>query len=121
MVQLGTLPTTSNNNITGTWNPSTISTSSQGTTTYTFTPTAGQCATTATMRVTVNPCDTNIYTTWSLLCRCNSGTLPTTSNNNWHMESCDDKYCFPRNHYLYFYSYRWSLRYYGYYAGSRES
>ncbi|MBL0342994.1 MAG: hypothetical protein IPP71_20260 [Bacteroidetes bacterium] len=42
-VQPGTLPTTSNNNITGTWSPATISTASQGTTTYTFTPTAGLC------------------------------------------------------------------------------
>jgi hypothetical protein len=46
-----TLPTTSNNGITGTWSPAINNTT---TTTYTFTPTAGQCATTATMTVVVN-------------------------------------------------------------------
>ena len=45
-----TLPTTSNNGITGTWSPAINNTA---TTTYTFTPTAGQCATTATMSVTI--------------------------------------------------------------------
>jgi gliding motility-associated-like protein len=45
------LPTTSNNSITGTWSPAV---NNAATTTYTFTPTAGQCATTATMTVTVN-------------------------------------------------------------------
>jgi hypothetical protein len=48
------LPGTSNNGITGTWNPSTINTATSGTIIYTFTPTAGQCATTAAMSVTVN-------------------------------------------------------------------
>src|SRR5678816_2054305 len=42
------LPTLSNNGITGTWNPATISTATAGTTTYTFTPDAGQCATATT-------------------------------------------------------------------------
>ncbi len=50
-----TLPTTSNNNITGTWNPSIINTSATGTTVYTFTPNAGQCATSTTMSITVTP------------------------------------------------------------------
>src|SRR5204863_8276693 len=55
------LPTTSNNNITGTWNPAVISTSTSGTITYTFTPTAGQCATTATIDIVI----TNQITTAS--------------------------------------------------------
>ncbi|MEX6685974.1 gliding motility-associated C-terminal domain-containing protein [Danxiaibacter flavus] len=38
-----TLPSTSDNGITGTWNPSTVSNTSSGT--YTFTPDAGQCVT----------------------------------------------------------------------------
>ncbi|MEJ7672493.1 MAG: hypothetical protein WKF59_07240 [Chitinophagaceae bacterium] len=38
------LPTTSNNNITGTWNPATINTLTTGTTTYIFIPNTGQCA-----------------------------------------------------------------------------
>src|SRR4029078_11899365 len=36
-----TLPLTSNNGITGTWSPATISTATAGTTTYTFTPATG--------------------------------------------------------------------------------
>ena len=50
-----TLPTTSNNNIKGTWAPA-INT--QTTTTYTFTPSQDQCANTATMTVTVNNLNT---------------------------------------------------------------
>jgi hypothetical protein len=49
------LPTTSNNGVSGTWSPVI---NNQATTTYTFTPNAGQCATTATMTVTVNPAPT---------------------------------------------------------------
>ena len=47
------LPTTSNNGITGTWNPGTINTSVPGTFTYTFTPDDGQCATPITMDITI--------------------------------------------------------------------
>ncbi len=47
---LSALPTTSNNNITGTWSPALNNTA---TTTYTFTPAAGQCAITTTMTITV--------------------------------------------------------------------
>jgi hypothetical protein len=46
------LPTTSTNGYTGTWNPSTISNTASAT--YTFTPAAGQCATVATLTVTVD-------------------------------------------------------------------
>src|SRR5579871_4565185 len=48
---LTALPTTSNENITGSWSPALDNTT---TTTYTFTPDAGQCATTTTMTITVN-------------------------------------------------------------------
>lgn len=44
------LPTTSNNNITGTWSPSL---NNSTTTTYTFTPNSGLCTTTATMTIIV--------------------------------------------------------------------
>ena len=44
------LPTTSNNNIAGTWSPSL---NSNTTTTYTFTPNSGLCTTTATMTIIV--------------------------------------------------------------------
>ena len=47
---LSSLPTISNNNITGTWTPALNNTN---TTTYTFTPTAGQCASTSTLTITV--------------------------------------------------------------------
>ena len=50
---LSTLPTTSNNNIIGSWSPA-LNTSA--TTTYTFTPNSGQCANTTSMTITVNEC-----------------------------------------------------------------
>jgi gliding motility-associated-like protein len=78
----GTLPTTSNNGITGTWNPSTVSTASQGTVVYTFTPTQGLCATTTTMSVTVNQNIVPTFTQLGPYCvGATPGTLPTTSNN----------------------------------------
>ena len=73
-----TLPTTSNNAITGTWSPAI---NNAATTTYTFTPTAGQCATTATMTVTVNSSITPTFTQVAAICAGGSFTLPTTSNN----------------------------------------
>jgi gliding motility-associated-like protein len=76
------LPTTSNNGITGTWNPSTISTASLGTTVYTFTPTAGQCATTTTMNVIVNSGITPAFTALGPYCQgAAPGVLPATSTN----------------------------------------
>ncbi|HLY69982.1 MAG TPA: T9SS type A sorting domain-containing protein, partial [Puia sp.] len=50
------LPTKSNNGISGTWNPSAISTTSTGSKTYTFTPASGQCALAASISVTVQKC-----------------------------------------------------------------
>jgi gliding motility-associated-like protein len=47
------LPNISNNGITGTWSPATVSNTTSAT--YTFTPNAGQCATNTTLNVTVNP------------------------------------------------------------------
>jgi hypothetical protein len=47
-----TLPTTSINNIAGSWSPAINNTA---TTTYTFTPNTGQCANNTTMSVTVSP------------------------------------------------------------------
>jgi uncharacterized protein (TIGR02145 family) len=74
------LPTTSNNGISGTWSPTLNSTA---TTTYTFTPSSGQCATTATMTITINPATVPTFTQVGPY---TSGTsipaLPTTSNNN---------------------------------------
>ena len=75
-----TLPTTSNNNFTGSWSPAINNTS---TTIYTFTPNAGQCASTATMTVTVGPPATPTFTQVSQICSGGTFTLPTTSNNNF--------------------------------------
>ncbi|MBS1535744.1 MAG: T9SS type A sorting domain-containing protein [Bacteroidetes bacterium] len=50
------LPTTSNNGITGTWSPSTVS--NTATTVYTFTPNLGQCAVNITMVIPVLPAAT---------------------------------------------------------------
>jgi hypothetical protein len=49
---LSSLPTKSNNSITGTWSPVL---NILDTTAYTFTPTPGQCSSVATMTITVNP------------------------------------------------------------------
>ncbi|MBK8546066.1 MAG: gliding motility-associated C-terminal domain-containing protein [Saprospiraceae bacterium] len=57
------LPGTSDNGITGSWNPPTINTSAPGTTNYTFIPDAGQCATDETVSVMV---DDNITPTFSV-------------------------------------------------------
>jgi len=73
-----TLPTTSNNSISGTWSPVINNTA---TTTYTFTPTAGQCATTATMTVTVNTPVVPTFSQVAAICFAGTFTLPTTSNN----------------------------------------
>ena len=62
------LPGTSNNGISGSWNPASISTSSQGTATYTFTPSPGQCATTQTLSVTINPSVTPTFANYGPFC-----------------------------------------------------
>ncbi len=73
-----TLPTTSNNGVSGTWSPAINNTA---TTTYTFTPAAGQCANTATVTVTVNPVVTPTFATIAPICSGGSLTLPSTSTN----------------------------------------
>ncbi|MEC4004320.1 gliding motility-associated C-terminal domain-containing protein [Flavobacterium sp. SUN052] len=75
------LPTTSTNNITGSWSPNTVS-NTAGITTYTFTPDITQCATPTTMDITVNSGVTPTFLTPAPIC---SGSpapvLPTTSTN----------------------------------------
>src|SRR5450756_1430806 len=76
------LPTTSTNNISGTWSPA-LSTSTTGTATYTFTAAAGQCATTATMDIVVTNQITPTFTQVGPLCQNSTpAALPTTSTNN---------------------------------------
>ena len=76
---LGSLPTTSNNGITGVWAPPIDNTT---TTTYTFTPAPGQCALNTSMTIVVNQTIIPVFTQVAPIC---SGTvlasLPTTSNN----------------------------------------
>jgi len=76
-----TLPTTSNNDISGTWSPAI---NNQATTTYTFTPDGGQCAAKVTMTVTVNSTNaTPTFTQVAAICKGGSFTLPTVSNNGY--------------------------------------
>lgn len=76
---LSSLPTTSDNGITGTWSPIL---NNVATTTYTFTPDTGQCATTATMTINVNPSITPTFTQVADICSgATLSSLPTTSNN----------------------------------------
>ncbi len=76
------LPTTSTNGITGTWNPAIVDNQNSGI--YTFTPTAGLCATTTTFTVTIAPNVAPSFAFGTTLTICTNGTvpsLPTTSTN----------------------------------------
>jgi len=77
---LTALPTTSLNNITGSWSPAL---NNQATTTYTFTPASGQCANTTTLSITVNPTVSPSFNPVGPICQgANLTALPTTSLNN---------------------------------------
>ena len=76
------LPTTSNNGVTGTWNPSTVSNTASGT--YTFTPSPGQCTVPTNMTINVIQRTIPAFNFGTTLTICGSGTvpaLPTTSTN----------------------------------------
>ena len=77
------LPTTSINNITGTWNPATISTANLGTQVYTFTPAPGQCANTVTLNITITaPSTVPTFNAIAAICRmATAPALPPISNN----------------------------------------
>ena len=76
------LPTVSNNGITGSWSPASISTGSTGTATYTFTPSAGQCGTQTTMNVRITTSVTPTFTQLGPYCvGASPDPLPTISNN----------------------------------------
>lgn len=68
------LPGTSQNGITGTWNPAVVD--DQNTAAYTFTPTAGLCALPATFIVTVNPNITPTFPFGSTLDICAGAAVP---------------------------------------------
>ena len=90
------LPTTSNNGITGTWNPATIDNQNSGS--YTFTPNANQCGASVTINVTVNPRTTPTFSFGTSLSICAGGTVPTlppTSQNGipgtWSPSTVDNQ------------------------------
>jgi gliding motility-associated-like protein len=77
------LPTTSKNNVTGTWNPAIVD--NQNTADYTFTPESGQCASTVTLTITVNPKQEPLFDPVAGFCQgaiLTQVLLPTTSNNS---------------------------------------
>ena len=77
------LPSADNNGITGTWSPSTISTTTSGTTTYTFTPDAGQgCTIAGTIDITIDPEVVPDLTAIGPLCQNTTApSLPSADNN----------------------------------------
>jgi len=76
------LPIQSNNGISGTWSPTTISTVVAGTSTYTFTPDIGQCAGITSLSVTVDPLITPVFDPIGPLCLGSiPPVLPATSTN----------------------------------------
>ena len=90
-----TLPTTSNNGISGTWS-SPISTASVGNTSYTFTPTSGQCVSNATMTVQVTAPDVPVLSASQPLCYGDAAVLAIASGNlngaqqwEWFSGSCN--------------------------------
>lgn len=77
-----TLPSTSSNGISGTWNPAVVNNQNSGT--YTFTPTIGLCAIPFTLTVTVSPTITPTFPFGNSLTTCAGGivpALPGTSTN----------------------------------------
>ncbi len=80
-----TLPSISNNGITGTWSPSTITTSATGTFTYIFTPTS-QCATITTMTISINPNLTPVFTQVPPICNGDILDLLSTTPSNFHYD-----------------------------------
>jgi gliding motility-associated-like protein len=91
-----TLPATSDNAITGTWNPSTVDNQNSGT--YTFTPTSGGCVIPTTFTVTVTPNITPTFSFGTSLTICAGATVPTlpaTSDNaitgTWSPSSVDNQ------------------------------
>jgi gliding motility-associated-like protein len=70
------LPTTSNNGLTGSWNPSTVDNQSSAVYTFTPDPIAGQCLAPATFTVTVNQILTPAFSFGTNLAVCSGSTPP---------------------------------------------
>ena len=76
------LPATSENGITGTWNPSTINTALLGTSVYTFTPDNGQCALPVTIEIVISNSIVPVFPAIGPLCLNETPpALPSTSGN----------------------------------------
>jgi len=76
-----TLPSTSDNNITGNWQPAVVNYATVGETTYTFVPNPGQCGVNVTYVVTINPTFTPTFPAVAAICTGETlSDLPTTSN-----------------------------------------
>jgi len=76
------LPVTSENGITGTWNPSTINTALLGTSVYTFTPGNGQCALPVTIEIVISNSIVPVFPAIGPLCLNETPpALPSTSGN----------------------------------------
>lgn len=75
------LPTSSNEGITGTWNPGTVSTAVAGNIVHTFTPNPGQCANATTMTVVVNPFNSPQFNPIQAICVGEQINLPSSSIN----------------------------------------
>lgn len=76
------LPVTSNNGITGTWNPSSINTGALGTTSYTFTPNPNQCAQSINLDINVSQSTVPVFDPIPPFCEDNPApVLPAVSNN----------------------------------------
>ncbi|WP_422091738.1 T9SS type B sorting domain-containing protein [Tenacibaculum ovolyticum] len=90
-----TLPTTSDNGITGTWNTTTIDTNIIGATNYIFTPnTPTQCGEAVTISVTINATITPTFSFLTTYCEgATANPLPTTSDNGitgtWNTTTID--------------------------------
>jgi gliding motility-associated-like protein len=78
-----TLPGTSTNGISGTWNPAVVDDQNSGV--YTFTPSAGQCANGTSLTVTVTPTTTPVFSSIGTALTICAGaavpTLPSLSDN----------------------------------------
>jgi large repetitive protein len=90
------LPTTSNNGISGTWNPAVVDNQNSGT--YTFTPTGNQCGRTRTLTVTVIPRTIPTFTFGTSLVICGTGAVPVLPNismngitGTWNPAVVDDQ------------------------------
>ena len=90
------LPTTSNNGLTGTWNPAIVNNMASGS--YTFTPAAGQCGIPITRNITVIQPTTPTFSFGTSLTICVGGSvpaLPNTSTNGingtWSPASVDNQ------------------------------